>query len=109
MSVKHVKDYYNKVCEQYHDFIAELKDFEQLCNDGLVQPEVIEQAKKSIAPLKDNWEKLTYIMYLLNKPNKKSKQDRYTKSNYPKQCKTDTYVLEEKKKSLDELTKVKQC
>ena len=70
MSVKHVKDYYNKVCEQYHDFIAELKDFEQLCNDGLVQPEVIEQAKKSIAPLKDNWEKLTYLMYLLNKPNK---------------------------------------
>ena len=103
MSVKHFKDYYDKVCEQYHDFIAELKDFEQLYNDGLVQPEVIEQAKKSIAPLKDNWEKLTYVMFLLNKPNKKSKQSRYAKANYPKTCKTDKAVYEENNKALEDL------
>ena len=81
MSVKHIKEYYDEVCAQYHDFVLELKDFEQLCNDGMVAPEIIEQAKKSIEPLKDNWQKLNYIMFLLNKPNKKSKQDKYNKQN----------------------------
>ena len=69
MSVKHVKKYYDEVCNQYHEFVAELKDFQELCNQGMVAPEVIEQAKKSIEPLKDNWEKLNYIIFLLNKPN----------------------------------------
>ena len=92
MSVKHIKEYYNKVCEQYHDFLEELRDFETLCNEGLVAPEMIEQAKRTIEPLKDNWEKLNYIIFLLNKPNNKSKQDRYSKANYPKQCKDENYV-----------------
>lgn len=109
MSVKHVKKYYDEVCNQYHEFVAELKDFQDLCNQGMVAPEVIEQAKKSIEPLKDNWEKLNYIIFLLNKPNKKSKQARYSKTNYPKQCKDETYVYQQNNEAIQNLNKLKDC
>lgn len=32
MSRKDVMNYYNTVCDQYHEFIEELKDFQDLCN-----------------------------------------------------------------------------
>lgn len=105
MSVKHVKQYYNEICNQYHDYISELKDFEQLCNDGLVSPETIDQAKKFLEPLKDNWEKITYFMFLLNKPNKVSKQQRYNKcfENKLPDKNTASKIYNQNKESIDNM------
>lgn len=108
MSVKHVKEYYNQVCDQYHEFLEELKDFGELCNDGMVAPEVVEQAQRMIEPLKDNWMKMNYIMWLLNKPNKKSKQDRYKKQNPQKDCITEKQVYEQNQKQINELNDFKK-
>lgn len=109
MSVKHVKEYYNNVCDQYHEFIEELRDFETMCNEGLVAPEIIDQAKKTIAPLKDNWEKLNYIMFLLNMPNNKKKQDRYKKQDqYLKKPNiSDKEVYKQNSKAIDDLKDLK--
>ena len=111
MSVKHVKEYYDNVCNQYHEFIEELKDFEQLCNEGMVAPEIIEQAKQAIEPLKDNWQKLGYIIYLLNKPNKKSKQDRYDKATktLTSNSITDMQVYQQNKEAISNLQGLKNC
>ena len=103
MSKKDFDLYYEEVCKQYKDFLEELKDFEELAKQQVVSPETIENAKAVIEPLKVNWETLNYVMYLLNKPVKKSKQDRYEKSCKPKQCKTDKEVYAENQKCIDSM------
>lgn len=108
MSKKHVEQYYEEICNQYHEFILELKDFEDLCNKGMVAPEVIEMAKKTIAPLKDNWRKLGYVMYLLNMPNKKSKQDGYkNRTKLNSEWITDKEVFEQNNDCINNLNKLK--
>lgn len=71
MSKRDVENYFNEINTQYKDFIEELKDFEDLCSKKLVAPEIVQNAKKQFLVVKDNWERLNYIMYLLNKPVKK--------------------------------------
>lgn len=111
MSRKHVIEYYNQVCDQYHTFVGQLKDFDEQCKKGLVPPEIIDNVKNTVEPLKANWQTLNYIIYLLNKPNKKSKEKRYENQNKKilKNSKTKTSVLEENDsclKKVDELTKI---
>lgn len=81
MSVKAVKQYYDEITDQYHEMVQDIKDFEQECADGLVEPERVERLKEQIAPIKQNWERLTYIMFLLNQPERKSKHKRYEQMN----------------------------
>lgn len=107
MSVKHVKAYYEEVCQQYHDFIEELKDFEELCANGMVSPETIEMAKKTIEPLKDNWMKLNYIMWLLNKPNRKENARKYERQVKQKPCITDKQVFEQNAQCIQNLNNLK--
>ena len=79
MAVKHIKEYYEQVCNQYIQMNEELKDFQKEVENGLVEPERIENLKKMIEPLKNNYMTLSWIMYLLNQPNRKSKQKAYQK------------------------------
>ena len=74
MSRKHVEDYFNQVCEDYHEMVQTLKDMEDECNNGLVPPERVEQLKNMLEPIKTNYARISYIMFLLNMPNKKEKQ-----------------------------------
>lgn len=107
MSVKHVKAYYEEICNQYHDYLEELRDFEELCMNGMVPPEQIENAKKFIEPLKDNWMKLNYIIWLLNKPNKKEKKKSYERMNKQIDCVTDKEVFEQNQGCIDKISKLK--
>lgn len=81
MAVKHVKQFYEQVSSQYQDMLGELRDFTQLAEDKLFPPERLEQIKQNIQPLKDNYERWSYMMYLLNLPNRKSKQPKYHRQN----------------------------
>jgi hypothetical protein len=81
MSVKAVKNYYNQICEQYHEMVENLRDLEVECQQGLVDPERIDRLKEQIAPLKQNYERWAFMMYLLNQPQKKEKQPGYAKRN----------------------------
>lgn len=74
MAKKHVVEYFNKVANQYKDLLNELKDFEKECNEGLVEPERFDNFKKIIEPLKNNYMTWSYVIYLLNLPNRKSKE-----------------------------------
>ena len=81
MSVKAVKKYYDQICEQYHEMVENIKDLEEECQNGLVEPERIERLKEQVAPLKQNYERWAYIMFLLNEPQRKSKRKAYAKRN----------------------------
>ena len=81
MSVKAVRKYYDQICEQYHEMVQNIKDLEVECQQGIVDPERIERLKEQIAPFKQNYERWTYMMFLLNQPQKKSKHKRYGAMN----------------------------
>lgn len=81
MSVKDIKNYYNMVCEQRQEMLNEIKDFEEEAKNSLIEPERLDAIKKTIQPLMDNYERWSYMMYLLNKPTKKKKYKSYIKSN----------------------------
>ena len=81
MSVKAVRNVYNQIKAQYFEMIRDIKDFEKECAEGLVEPERVERLKDQVAPIKQNYERWSYIIYLLNQPERKEKQPRYNKAN----------------------------
>lgn len=81
MSVNHIKAYFNKVADQYHQLLEEIRDFEKEAEKGLIEPERLDLIKESIKPLVNNFQTLSYIMFLLNMPNKKEKEARYIRQN----------------------------
>lgn len=59
----------------------ELKDFQKEVENGIVEPERIENLKAVIEPLKNNYMTLSWIMYLLNQPQRPSKEKAYERRN----------------------------
>ena len=80
MSHKDVIEYYKQVQNDYIEMRGELKDLEKECMEGLVSPEQVDQMKSTIEPLKINYERISYIIYLMNKPVRKNKEE-YKKRN----------------------------
>ena len=81
MAVKHVKEYYETVKRQFEQMQENLKLFELDSQNGMVAPDRVAEIVKSIEPLKNNYQQLSYIMYLLNQPNKPRKEPRYIEQN----------------------------
>lgn len=79
MSYKHVKDYYVQVEQQYMEALSDTADYKQAYEDGYLSQEQLEQAENLLYALKQNYERLSYIMYLFNKPNKPNKATKYEK------------------------------
>lgn len=77
MSKKHVEEYYRKICDDYHEMIVALQDMEKEFNEGMVSPDAVDNMKKLIEPIKDNYMTISWIMYLLNQPEKSSKHYGY--------------------------------
>ncbi len=81
MSVKAVRNYYNQICEQYQEMMENIHDLEAEAAQGMVEPERIERLKDQVAPIKQNYERWSYMMFLLNQPERKAKQPRYKDQN----------------------------
>ena len=61
MSVKDVREYYDKISEDYHELVLTLKELEEEYNNNLVSPEALENLKKQIEPIKTNFRTISYI------------------------------------------------
>lgn len=81
MALRDVKEYYFKMLGQYLELKADLADFEQALKDGFITEEQMQSAIEDVNRVKQNYERLSYIMYLFNLPNRKSKQGKYNKMN----------------------------
>lgn len=81
MSVKAVRKYYDQICDQYQEMLQNIHDLEEEAAQGMVEPERIERLKDQVAPIKQNYERWSYMMFLLNQPERKSKQPRYKDQN----------------------------
>ena len=84
MALKDLRNYYDRVCQDYKEAIQEIREFEKECENNLVPIERVDQLKLTMAPLMRNYEQISYLMFLLNMPTKKSKQQKYNKANRKK-------------------------
>lgn len=81
MAKKDVERYYDIITEQYHEMLQDIKEFERDLANNCIDPELVERMKKNIIPIQQNWERWTYMMFLLNQPQRKSKQPKYKERN----------------------------
>ena len=110
MSKKDFDREYKQIENQYLEMIENLKDMEQELTNGLVSPDMFEQMKEIIKPLKTNYEMWNYIKFLLNKPTRKQKQEKYKNQNKKliAQMKTFEQMKEENNQVLNELQEYKE-
>lgn len=81
MAVKDVKEYYFKLIAQKAELEADLVDFEDALKNGFITEEQMQAAKDELIPYQINLDRLTYIMYLLELPNRKTKKAKFAKQN----------------------------
>lgn len=107
MSVKHIEQYYNEVRNNYLEMQKTLHCMEEEIAKKMMPPEALDNMKKMMSALVDNYQKLSYIMYLLHKPNKKQKQRGYEKRNKEllKRCagKDSSFVVKQNKECIENL------
>lgn len=81
MSIKDVKRYYAQIEKQYFEMNQTAKELNEECAKGNIPQSMVDQAQAMTLPLKQNYERLSYIIYLLNKPNREPKNNWYEKQN----------------------------
>lgn len=110
MSKKDFDREYIQIENQYLEMLENLKDMEKELADGLVNPDLLEQMKEIIKPLRTNYEMWNYIKFLLNKPTKKKKEEKYKNQNKKLMVKMKTLeeTKEENNKVLDELQEYRE-
>lgn len=102
MSVKHVKEYFNKISNDYLEMIEVLHELEDAVSQNIVSQEKLDETTKSVEKLKENYMRWSYMMYLLNQPNKKDKKKVYEKrmekflNNIPKKDRIENVLSENK-------------
>lgn len=81
MAKKDFEDYYKKVYSQFYSLQQVFDDLTEEIAKGMVEPERKEQLEKTIEPIKNSFQTLSYIKYLLDKPARKHKEPRYKRAN----------------------------
>ena len=111
MAVKDVKEYYFKLIAQKAELEADLADFEEALKNGFITEEQMQAAKDELIPYQINLDRLTYIMYLLELPNRKAKKAKFANQNkkilneLEKRNADEQSVISENKSALDAFRK----
>lgn len=111
MAVKDVKEYYFKLIAQKAELEADLADFEEALKNGFITEEQMQAAKDELIPYQINLDRLTYIIYLLELPNRKTKKAKFAKQNkkilneLEKRNADEQSVISENKSALDAFRK----
>ena len=111
MAIEDVKNYYYQMQAQYLEMKADLADFEQALQDGFITEDQLEAAKEEVVKIENNYDRLSYIMYLLEMPNRNSKKAYYAKTNksvvnfLDLHAATEANVVEENRSALEQLRK----
>ena len=111
MAARDVKEYYFKLIAQKAELEADLADFEEALKNGFITEEQMQAAKDELIPYQINLDRLTYIMYLLELPNRKAKKAKFAKQNKKildelgKRNADEQSVISENKSALDAFRK----
>ncbi|MBQ6631866.1 MAG: hypothetical protein IJH55_07135 [Romboutsia sp.] len=103
MAVKHVREYYERMVSDYTEMKNVLSEMEKLSESGASNAlNNIEQIKEQVKVLEVNYKRLSYIMFLLNQPNKENKKNRYIKRENKK---LNQIPIEDRKEAVEEENK----
>ena len=111
MAARDVKEYYFKLIAQKAELEADLADFEDALKNGFITEEQMQAAKDELIPYQINLDRLTYIMYLLELPNRKAKKAKFANQNkkvlneLEKRKADEQSVIAENKSALDAFRK----
>lgn len=81
MGMRAVREYYLQVQAQYLEMVNDAKDFDDALKAGVVEQAQFDQAQVMLAKIKENYERLSYIMYLFMQPNRKEKVAKFNRQN----------------------------
>ena len=81
MARKDVLTYYKQVEEQYLEMLQDAKDYDEAYKNGQITEEQFNQAVKSLEIVKINYERLSFVIFLLNAPARDKKKAKYNKMN----------------------------
>lgn len=81
MAVRDVREYYWTLLAQQEEMQNDLEDFTEALQNGYITEEKLEEVKAEVARLKENVDRVAFILYLLEKPNRPSKKPKYDKAN----------------------------
>lgn len=74
MAKSHIIKYYLEVEYQYLEMLDTLKELKELVKEGKIDVEAYEKEAANVEKLKENYERISYIMFLLNQPRRTSKK-----------------------------------
>ena len=77
MAVKHLREYYAILTAQHELTLREIAEWEQECMNGMITPEMLEEIKHRAQPTLKNYMDMSYVMYLLDQPQRDSKKRAY--------------------------------
>ena len=112
MSVKSLEREYAQVVAQYQEMMNDIKDMEKECQEGLVSPDFVENLKRNIEPIKQNYQWWSYVMFTLHEPQRKAKREKYRQAMKKELAKLDKNEspearLEKGKEALESLKEIK--
>jgi len=81
MAVKDVREYYYNLLMQKIEMKQDLEDFEQAFKVGYITEDKLNEVKAQVEVIESNFNRVGYLMYLLELPNRPSKQERWKKQN----------------------------
>lgn len=55
MAVRHIKEHYEKVCDQYFTALKNIEGLEKEVMEGMVDPEFVDRVRENVQPIKDNY------------------------------------------------------
>lgn len=79
MSIKHVKKYFDQIATDYTEMLDVVHELEEAVSENIVSQEKLDETMKVVERLKENYMRWSYMMFLLNQPNKKDKKKSYQK------------------------------
>lgn len=74
MAKSHIIKYFLEVEYQYLEMLEILKELKELVKEGKLDAETYNMEEENVTKLKENYERLAYIMFLLNQPQRKGKK-----------------------------------
>lgn len=112
MAKRDVVKYFKDQQEMYLDMVESAKAVDEAFKAGRFEESAANAIKEQINVMRQNYERIAYIMYLLNMPIKEANKEEYIDNNfcvedYLKQKRADAYsVNKESKKALEEFKRI---
>lgn len=82
MARKDVIQFFLEQQNVYNELLENVKEFDVALKKGILTEEQVEDAKKEVEIIKENYQLLAYVVLLLNKPHKKNKRLKEERANH---------------------------